>query len=359
MRRRPSADDDDEEAVARLNDGESSGFLVKGPPPTALEFLIANAKPILLISVVTQNAGYSLLRRYAGAIQHSQASTTSILAGQELIKLIISAYFVWSDPTTRKGIQEHGDSVARFVFQHSAKMVVPAAMYLVMNVLGFVALAHISAGLFAVLQQCKLIFTALLSRAMLDRRLSFAKWRSLLLLLCGVVLITLETSQLNERQGCEPQRETEVSQAAVVTRARSYMIGVSAVLVEACLSGFANVYFEGVVKSTPLSIWHRNVQLAVWSLCVFVPRAIYDGNGEPLAGWDGLAVGNTLIGALGGILVALCIAHFDSIAKAVAVTLSVVLTVLGGYALLNGPMSMQLALASAVVITSTINYSFG
>jgi drug/metabolite transporter (DMT)-like permease len=137
------------------------------------------------------------------------------------------------------------------------------------------------------------------------------------------------------------------------------MIGVTAVLIEACLSGFANVYFESVVKSTPLSIWHRNVQLAVWSLCVFVPRAIYDGNGTPLAGWDGLAVGNTLVGALGGILVALCIAHFDSIAKAVAVTLSVVLTVLGGYALLNGPMSMQLALASAVVVTSTINYSFG
>lgn len=359
MRRRPSADDDDEESVVLQSDTEDTGFLPKSLPPTTFDFLIPYAKPILLVSVVTQNAGYSLLRRYAGAIQHSQASTTSILAGQELIKLFVSAYFVWADPNTRKAIREHGDSATRFVFQHSAKMVVPAAMYLVMNVLGFVALAHISAGLFAVLQQCKLIFTALLSRAMLDRRLSFAKWRSLLLLLCGVVLITLETSQLSERPVCGAPGVAEPTQEVVATRARSYMIGVTAVLIEACLSGFANVYFESVVKSTPLSIWHRNVQLAVWSLCVFVPRAIYDGNGTPLAGWDGLAVGNTLVGALGGILVALCIAHFDSIAKAVAVTLSVVLTVLGGYALLNGPMSMQLALASAVVVTSTINYSFG
>lgn len=50
--------------------------------------------------------------------------------------------------------------------------------------------------MFAVLQQCKIVTTAVLSRAMLGRRLSWAKWRALLLLLAGVALITHEEHAL-------------------------------------------------------------------------------------------------------------------------------------------------------------------
>ncbi|KAG8468507.1 hypothetical protein KFE25_013590 [Diacronema lutheri] len=342
------------------------------PRSALLVWWTEHAKLLLLVAVVSQNSSYSLLRRYAGAIRHSQASTPSILALQEVFKLAASSYVLATDPATVRAADEHPRGRAAFVFQHSAKMLLPAVIYLVMNILGFVALARISAGLFAVLQQCKLIFTAALSWLLLGRKLSWSKWRSLLLLLAGVVLITLETtaSPSPTAQAIVANATSETSEEiagasgeparaddAAGAQKRSAMIGVSAVLLEASLSGFANVYFEQVVKSTPLSIWHRNVQLSVWSLCIFVPMAARGGNA--LAGWDALALANALMGALGGILVALCIAYFDSIAKSVAVTMSVVLTVILGWLLLGGPMSADIVLGSLVVIVSTVNYSFG
>lgn len=373
----------EEERGDLLGDEADDEDSYRAPGHRLLLFWRANAKLLLLVAVVSQNSCYSLLRQYAGGIKHTRATTSSILMLQELMKLLASAAVMSTDSATIKAAVDHDGGHCSFVFQHSAKMIVPASMYLVMNILGFIALAHISAGLFAVLQQCKLIFTAVLSRLILGRTLSWGKWRSLLLLFAGVVLITVETTSMHAASSapavaCPPagagaQAPAGVAApplsanttAATIARAaesphrRTAIIGVTAVLVEACLSGFANVYFEGVVKSTPLSIWHRNVQLSTWSLAIFVPMAIYEGEGHVLAGWDVFALGNALMGALGGILVALCIAYFDSIAKSVAVTMSVVLTVGLGKVLLNGPMSAHILIGSLVVIVSTINYSFG
>lgn len=357
----------DDEERGDLLEGKGEGKEPAAPASGVSAFLRANAKVLLLVAVVTQNSGYSLLRQYASSVRHSKATTSSILAAQELLKLLASCAVLRSDPATVRAAREHSGGVRAFVFQHSFKMIVPASMYLVMNILGFIALAHISAGLFAVIQQCKLIFTAVLSRLLLRRALTWGKWRSLLLLSAGVVLITIETTSVAAARAPQyppppysPQgAPLAAPEPAETPEERSALIGVSAVVLEALLSGFANVYFEGVVKSTPLSIWHRNVQLSVWSLCIFVPMALSDGGGDVLAGWDELAVGNALMGALGGILVALCIAYFDSIAKSVAVTMSVVLTVLMGRLLLSGPMSAHIMLGSLVVIVSTINYSFG
>ncbi|KAJ1623652.1 nucleotide-sugar transporter-domain-containing protein [Pavlovales sp. CCMP2436] len=349
----------DVEASSELLDsvvGDDDDF-----PAKRIPWLLANAKMLLLVAVVIQNAGYSLLRSYAGAIRHSQASTPSILATQELIKLTVSAYVMTRDSATWSGIEAKQGSKLGFVFQHSLKMIVPATMYLIMNILGFIALRHISAGMFAVIQQCKLVFTAVLSRVMLNREIAWSRWRSLLLLAAGVMLITLETTRAATGPAPHDGAAAPDAVEAQESRSHSVAIGIGAVLLEACLSGFANVYFEGVIKSTPLSIWHRNIQLSCWSLAIFVPMAFLhaNGNGNPFFGWDGLAVGNALIGALGGILVALCIAYFDSIAKSVAVTCSVVVTCVFGKLLLNGPMSAQIVLGSTVVVISTISYSFG
>ena len=56
-----------------------------------------------------------------------------------------------------------------YLLRHSAKMAVPAVLYLIMNTLGFVALRRVDAGTFAVIQQTKAFFTALFQRALLGR----------------------------------------------------------------------------------------------------------------------------------------------------------------------------------------------
>eukprot|EP00307_Rebecca_sp_RCC1486_P009457 CAMPEP_0119425508 /NCGR_PEP_ID=MMETSP1335-20130426/34589_1 /TAXON_ID=259385 /ORGANISM="Chrysoculter rhomboideus, Strain RCC1486" /LENGTH=386 /DNA_ID=CAMNT_0007451077 /DNA_START=42 /DNA_END=1202 /DNA_ORIENTATION=- len=376
---------------------QSLASLASVKPTPGLMSLACNWQFVMLALVCVQNAAFSLLRRYVTAVVKDEASTSSMLALQELLKLVFSLGMMARDDRTWIGASER-HSLAAFIAGHSDKMLVPASIFLCMNILGFISLAHIPAGLFAVLQQCKLLTTAVLSRVLLSRQLSYAKWRALLLLLAGVVLITYEGNRLAmEAAGASPGgahgdgaheharfladavgaplqvsgadesvtpgstlaavpvREEETQQERVWA---SMLVGVSAVLLEALLSGFATVYFEKVVKSTPLTIWHRNVQLAAWSLCIFVPMSIMDSPSNPLHGWGLLQLANGVVGAAGGLLVALAIVNFDSVIKSVAVAASIVLTVLLGHVLLAGPMSLPIAIASVVVIIATIDYTF-
>lgn len=43
----------------------------------------------------------------------------------------------------------------------------------------------------------------------------------------------------------------------------SQFVGVTAVLVACCSSGFAGVYFEKILKESKQSVWVRNIQLGV------------------------------------------------------------------------------------------------
>ena len=113
-----------------------------------------------------------------------------------------------------------------------------------MNLLSFVALRRISASAFTLIQQSKIIATAVLSRIVLETHVSFARWRALLTLLFAVLIICYETRPDNQR-ACV-KTDTGNSEATVLEAARAadYVVGLAAVSCEAVLSGFSNVYFE-------------------------------------------------------------------------------------------------------------------
>ena len=52
------------------------------------------------------------------------------------------------------------------------KLAVPAVLYLAMNMLGFVSLARVDAGTFAIVQQSKIFFTAVFAMALLGKQIS-------------------------------------------------------------------------------------------------------------------------------------------------------------------------------------------
>ena len=85
--------------------------------------------------------------------------------------------------------------------------------------------------------------------------------------------------------------------ASRAAEAAEYVIGVGAVGVEAALSGLSNVYFEKVLKTTPLSLWERNVQLATWSLFIYVPMAYSAHPHDLLDGWSSLTFLVACLGA--------------------------------------------------------------
>ena len=78
-------------------------------------------------------------------------------------------------------------------------------------------------------------------------------------------------------------------------------VGYCAVLIQVCMSGFAAVYFEKVIKSSTerLSIWDRNFQLAgcsiIFYFVTYLFQQVFGKNdtsrqGSFFAGWSFISV---------------------------------------------------------------------
>ena len=160
--------------------------------------------------LAVQNSSYTLIRRFGHGVLKEEATSQSILAVGELMKLAFCLYQVLralpAAKASSKGFFPEEEAaeparedpvgasaVAKRLALTSAPMAVPAIIFLAMNLLSFVALRRISASAFTLIQQSKLIATAVLSRLLLGKQLSEVRWRALCTLLFAVLIICYET----------------------------------------------------------------------------------------------------------------------------------------------------------------------
>jgi len=140
------------------------------------------------------------------------------------------------------------------------------------------------------------------------------------------------------------------------------ILGTVAVLTEVSLSGFASIYFEKVIKTDALQlgIWERNFQLALGSFPIYVLFILSEMGGEVgiFGGWSWIAFFLSLLGAAGGLLVALSIKYGDSILKTLATTGSIILSAYLDHTLLGGPLTAVMCIAGVQVIIAICNYTF-
>ena len=202
------------------------------------------------VALCMQNSAYTLSRRYGSGVLKETASSQSILAVGEIMKLLFSAAMIRQQSNAEPGAGESLAAVARGLVTSSLPMAVPALIFLAMNLLSFVALRRISASAFTLIQQGKIVATAMLSRFLLGKLISPVRWRALCTLLCAVLIICHQTHP-QTTQACTREPSAQSAQAdeaeRLATEAYSdYAIGVAAVAVEAGLSGLSNVYFEKV-----------------------------------------------------------------------------------------------------------------
>ena len=236
----------------------------------------------------------------------------------------------------------------QYLVRTSKKMFFLALIYGAMNILSFVALRNISAGIFTIFAQCKILTTAVCSSVVLQRSYSWTKWRALIALLMGVLLFS-------EPIWGDPDKSKAVEGG-------NAFIGTAAVLTEVTLSGFASIYFEKVIKTDPLklNIWERNFQLALSSVPVYLVFIAGDGGGKAgfLGGWTAVAFLLAFLGAAGGLLVALSIKHGDSILKTLATTGAIILSSILDHWFLDGPLTPSMMIAGVQVILAICNYTF-
>uniref|UniRef100_A0A1I7WXF8 Protein kinase domain-containing protein n=1 Tax=Heterorhabditis bacteriophora TaxID=37862 RepID=A0A1I7WXF8_HETBA len=129
---------------------------------------------------------------------------------------------------------------------------VPAVLYVIQNNLLFLALSKLDAASYQVTYQLKILTTAFFSVTMLGRVLNRLKWLALILLTAGVALVQMPSSNSSSK--------------SVTSNSSDNLIGVLAVLTACVSSGFAGVYFEKILKTSSVSLWMRNFQLAFFSI---------------------------------------------------------------------------------------------
>ncbi|KAM6962815.1 solute carrier family 35 member A3a [Aplochiton taeniatus] len=304
--------------------------------------------------LVFQTTSLVLTMRYSRTLQGDGprylASSAVVVA--ELMKIVACVLLVF---------KEHNysvrslNSLLRQEIVHkpteTLKLAVPSLIYTLQNNLLYVALSNLDAATYQVTYQLKILTTALFSVSMLGRRLGVYQWLSLLILMGGVAFVQWPS-------------ESAVANEKEAPSTGSQFVGVTAVLVACCSSGFAGVYFEKILKETKQSVWVRNIQLGFFGLVFsLIGMLSYDGD---KVGQSGMFQGyNTLtwvvvaLQALGGLVIAAVIKYADNILKGFATSLSIILSTLISYFWLQDfePTSVFF-LGTLLVIIATFLYGY-
>ncbi|CAL8102408.1 unnamed protein product [Calicophoron daubneyi] len=232
-------------------------------------------------------------------------------------------------------------------YRDTIKVLVPSALYLIQNNLLYVAISNLNAVAYQILYQFKIFTTAFFMVTMLGRRLLVTQWASLVLLFAGIVL-----SQWTGESKPGTSAHT------------SLLVGFLAVATASVSSGFAGVYFEKILKGTAPTIWMRNVQLATFGIIIGL-IGVYTYDREPVlkngffSGYNALVWIVVLLQTCGGLGVAFVMKYADNILKGFSCGLSIILSSLVSYFLLDDFTPSILAFIGAfLVIGATMLYGY-
>lgn len=351
------------------NGGGSHGVFLNSP----------TFKLILLTGMVLQNSATVLVGRYtrASVASHELYSVNHLILITEVGKLLLSCVLEYITTNGQLMPSIQANIIDRP--KDALKILVPALLYLVQNSLLYIALSNLTAPIFQVTYQAKLVTTAIVSVIMLNRKYSVQQWICLVGLSLGVAIVVLGESK------SEPPK-TQIAQ--------SLGLGLLAVTIACMSSALAGVYFEKVVKTSegkntkPVSVWMRNIQLAFFTIVTALAQGWYtewtsssssaDGGSSSssstssstlamathlqatkpyfhgFTAWVWLLV---LLQAGGGLLVAAVIKYADNVLKGLATGVSVCLATGVSTILFGTPLSGQFVVGATMILISVYLFS--
>jgi len=286
-------------------------------------------KWFVLVFLVIQNSSASILMRYSRSEVGASWNPQTGVVMQEVIKASACVILLLKDGSLHKVFADRTEAL---------KTAIPAICYLIQNNLQYVAVGYLDASTYAVLYQLKILTTALLSVVILRKDLVCIQWISLAILTIGVSAVVL--SQMSESRGGEEGKSKAMD---------TILPGLAAVLTACLMSGVAGVYFEKLLKGSTVSLWARNLQLALYSIVIGLMGLYGESSARPAElrtdffhGYTTAVWLSILNNAFGGLLVAIVIKYADVILKNFAASLSIILT----------------ASISAIAFNTTVNSFF-
>lgn len=321
-------------------------------------------KCLSLITLTVQNAVLNLTMR-AARTQSEQFSAPVAVTMAELFKLITCIILVWYEEVS---IQRTVASIKRnIIYNHmdTLKVAVPSFLYYIQNNLIYIGSTHLDAATTQVTYQLKILTTAVFSVLMLNKKLSKLQWLSLFILFAGVGLI--ETIVVSKHDDPPEKQGHHNSSHSVMINSRKQesekpIIGFLAILMACCLSGFAGVYFEKILKNTShVSLWIRNIQLAVIALPIGLIQIAFEYSHITdkglLQGFTPLTWFCITLQAQGGLLVAVVVKFANNILKGFATSLAIVISTIASIFLFDFNLTPSFVFGATLVISSVMMYN--
>ena len=333
----------------------------------------ASFKMILLIMMVLQNSATVLVGRYTRTMvpKSELYDVNHLIVIIEFGKLFLSCLFEFHH-TNGNFVK----SIRIYILDHpidTMKILIPALLYLVQNTLLYVALSNLTAPIFQVTYQAKLVTTAIVSVFLLRRSYSVQQWICLVLLSLGVAIVVLGEQQKSSSAaaGNTSRHLLEDNSATSLAPAQNLLVGLSAVTIACFSSALAGVYFEMVLKvptsndatkHPPASLWMRNIQLSFFSIVIALAQGMMKGTSSSITqsylhGFNGWVWILVLLQAGGGLLVAAVIKYADNVLKGLATGVSVVFATVLSTILFGTPLSNQFTVGATMILAAVYYFS--
>jgi len=226
------------------------------------------------------------------------------------------------------------------------KYSVPALLYCAYNNLVYVNLAAFDPGTYNVLMQLRLVLTGVIYQRAFAKRLNRNQW-------VAIVLITL---------GCMLKESGKMADSANFSANRSaWLLLLAQMLASVCAGVYNEILLKaenvgaegaGILVTTNLQNGYMYFNSVVWNVAVLIAQGRL---GEAMSSDNLVAVLSPTILAIVaimssvGLVTGFFLKHLDSVLKAVASALEVVLTMLASYAFFGIPLDARSLLAASLV----------
>lgn len=307
-----------------------------------------NLKSLSLIVLTFQNACLILSIRYTRTLSGDMYLATTAVVLAELFKMLACIAVIYRERGSVSGLVEHIHYYTVVQWKDALKISVPAILYVIQNNLQYVAISNLEAAVFQVTYQLKIMTTAIFSVFLLRKELIRTQWTALLFLFIGVSMVQLSQS--------------DTSSKVIAGVEQSPMLGLVAVLLSCCSSGFAGVYFEKLLKGSDISLWMRNIHLAAYGVVVGL-IGVWWNDGATVAekgflfGYNGWVWWVVAMQAFGGLLVAVVVKYADNILKGFATSLAIIVSCVVSVFLWGFVITGQFAAGTAMVLGAVYMYS--
>uniref|UniRef100_T1IWB2 Sugar phosphate transporter domain-containing protein n=1 Tax=Strigamia maritima TaxID=126957 RepID=T1IWB2_STRMM len=312
----------------------------KNPNQTVLKWLS-------LVTLTFQNAVLGLSMRYARTQPGDLFISSTAVVIAELVKFLSCLVLTFfQEGSIVKWLHTLNTQIIRQPID-TLKVSVPSLVYTLQNNLLYVAASNLDAATYQVTYQLKILTTAIFSVIMLKKSLGVMQWVALVLLLIGVSMVQLAESNAPSVAGGHKQNP---------------LLGLIAVVISCCMSGFAGVYFEKILKSTnEVSVWMRNIQLSFLAIPIGLLTSYVNDHEEIhergfFFGYNKVVWFVVAMQALGGLLVAVVVKYADNILKGFATSLAIIVSCVASIYLFEFRVTVQFAVGTLLVIASIFMY---